>query len=782
MKRLQRANSLSSNSLADRAAGQEDLLLGPGKEPTTGRCVPASWPLSVAAASLIVFSAITAYHNSFAAPFVYDDGPSIAENRTIRRLWPIWQIEAFSPPSHGETVSGRPLLNLSLAINYALGGVNVWGYHAANLAIHVAAALLLFGILRRTLFTPPLRDRFGKAALPLALACALLWVVHPLQTESVTYIVQRAESLAGLFYLLTLYCVIRGVGEEGAGNLRFGPLSLWERVRVTARLSATSTLTPALSQREREILGPRPLFWYAAAVLACLCGMATKEVLVTAPLVVLLYDRTFLAGSLKEALRRRWALYLGLAATWGLLAYLMFSTRLVFRQQEMGSPSAWQYARTQPAVILHYLRLSLWPRPLCFEYAWPVANTVGKILPAAMVVGLLLAATLWGLRRSKAWAFPAAWTLIILAPTSTILPLRQLAFEHRMYLSLAGVVVLMVAGGYALWDRSLSRGERGRSPFSPEAMPGGIVSCAAKKGTVPGLAAIVRGAAPLVIWAAVLFVLGDATVRRNFDYRSPAAIWQDAVDKRPNNPTAEYNLAATLADLGKTDEAREHYQRALQLDPNDSRAHFNLGKILAGLGSTDEAMEHYQQALQLDPDDAAAHHELGLALARIGKLDKAIEHYHEVLRLSPLHADGHLNLAKALTVVGRSSEAVEQYDLFLVLKPDSAEGLSNLAWLLATCEPAQGGDPARAVELAQRACELSGSEDARGLDTLAAAYAAAGRFVDAAASAKRAVELAETAEDTLLATAIHQRLQQYRAGRPCREAVRTPRVQMSKSQ
>ncbi len=159
------------------------------------------------AAGLITLATVAAFSNSFAGPFVFDDIPSIVKNPTIRQLWPLWPT--LCPPRDGETVTGRPLLNLSLAINYAVSGQRVWSYHAANLGIHVFAALLLFGILRRSFLLPTMRDRWGTAALPLALVVALLWAIHPLQTESVTYIVQRAESLVGLFYFLTLYCFVR---------------------------------------------------------------------------------------------------------------------------------------------------------------------------------------------------------------------------------------------------------------------------------------------------------------------------------------------------------------------------------------------------------------------------------------------------------------------------------------------------------------------------------------------------------------------------------------------
>ena len=213
-------------------------------------------PLVVVAAGLL------AYHNSFTGPFIFDDLPSIPENPTIRHLWPIWQ--PLSPPQTGGiTVEGRPVINLSLAINYALGGYDVRGYHVLNLTIHILAGLTLFGVVRRTLLQPRLRERFGGVANELALAVAVLWTVHPLQTESVTYIVQRAESLMGLFYLLTLYCFIRSVES------------------------------------------PRPRVWCGLCLTACAVGMASKEVMASAPLLVMLYDRAFISGSFREAWRRR---------------------------------------------------------------------------------------------------------------------------------------------------------------------------------------------------------------------------------------------------------------------------------------------------------------------------------------------------------------------------------------------------------------------------------------------------------------------------------------------
>ena len=204
------------------------------------------------ASCIMVLAALVAYHNSFSGSFIADDEWSITDNPTIRHF-----SSALSPPSHAG-VGGRPLLNLTYAFNYALGGLNVWGYHAFNLLVHALTGFTLFGIVRRTLLRPTLGKRFGVEAVPLALAVAVIWIVHPLQTEAVTFISQRAECLMGLFYLLTLYCFIRGL-ESGA-----------------------------------------PARWLTLSVAACFLGALSKEIIMTAPVLVLLYDRTFATGSFRE--------------------------------------------------------------------------------------------------------------------------------------------------------------------------------------------------------------------------------------------------------------------------------------------------------------------------------------------------------------------------------------------------------------------------------------------------------------------------------------------------
>ena len=240
------------------------------------RCFGSPW-LAVA---LIVGAAVAAYSDSLCCQFVFDDEADILSSTSINHLWPIWDV--FVVPSDGRSaLHGRPVVNLSLAINYAMGGWEPFPYHLTNLVVHVLAGLSLFGIVRRTLLLPKLRERFAGAATPLALAVALVWTLHPLQTGAVTYVVQRYESMMGLFYLAALYAAIR---------------------------CGTSA---------------RPRGWAVATAAASLLAMGCKEVAVSAPLVILLYDRAFLAGSFREAYRQRPLMYWGLAASWAAFALLL---------------------------------------------------------------------------------------------------------------------------------------------------------------------------------------------------------------------------------------------------------------------------------------------------------------------------------------------------------------------------------------------------------------------------------------------------------------------------
>jgi tetratricopeptide (TPR) repeat protein len=528
---------------------------------------------------LLIAAGIGAYHNSFQGPFIFDDLGCIPENPHIRHLWPIWDV--LSP--HTESaVTGRPVVCLTLALNYALGGLNVWGYHAFNLAVHLLSTLVLFGILRRTLEGEKLRDQIGAAAIWLAGAIALIWEVHPLQTECVDYIVQRTESLMGLFLLLTLYCTLR---------------------------SSQSS---------------RPGVWYLAAVISCALGMGSKEVMVGAPLLVLLYDRVFLASSFRDLWHRRRELYIGLAASWVILAILVLwvphsATGFGIKGHTPWNYS-WDYLKTEAGVIVYYLRLCFWPHPLVIDYAdWPITLSLKGGLASGIVVIGLLGATVWAVRH-RPWAgFLGAWFFLILGPTSSILPsVGEAAADRRMYLPLAAVVTMAVVGAFALGKRLLNK------------QPGVALGC--------------------VAGGFVVALLTFLTIQRNCDYRSAVNIWQDTVEKRPSNPRAHNNFGTVLLQAGKVQEAIGHFEQALRIKPDYADAHNNLGAALRRQGRLQEAIGHYEQALRLKPDYAEAHNNLGNALVQLGRVQEAIGQYEQALRINPHFVQAQANLARARAI------------------------------------------------------------------------------------------------------------------------------------
>ncbi len=690
------------------------------------------WAIPLALA-LIALVALAAYRNSFAAPFILDDQPGIVRNPDVQHLWPIWDV-LF--PSSATTLGGRPVVSLTLALNLALGGTDVWGYHALNLAIHILAAWALLGVVRRTLLLPRLRELFGPAATPLALVVALLWMIHPLQTEAVTCVIQRAEALMGLFYLLTLYCVIRG---------------------ATSRWSS---------------------LWYVAATVACLLGMATKEVMATAPVIVLLYDRTFLAGSFREAWRRRYGLYLALAATWGVVAALLFSTG--FHGDTTGLAAQdftwWSYLLTQTGVITHYLRLALWPSGLCLDYGWPAAQTASEIVAPAILMAGLLGLTVWALVKRPAWGFLGAWFFVILAPTSSFVPIQDAACEHRMYLPLAALVTGAVLGGWTVGQWLVFRGT---IRWSELPVIGGSLAMLAT------------------------LALGILTFERNAVYQSDLSIWEDTAAKAPGNERAHNCLGMALGELGQTDDAMVHYRQALEINPDYADAHNNLADALAKLEQLDEALVHYQRALELNPDRAETHNNLGVALAHRGRIDEAVVQYREALRIKPDLADAHDNLGfalahagdldgaiahftKALEIEPSNGKAREHFDVasaqreaiiralaerreLLRRRPNDVNLLNEVAWVFATSPNTSIRNGAEALDLVQRAVQLSGGREPAILGTLAAAYAEAGQFSEAVRAAEQALALASSQNNTALAAALRSRVKLYQAGSPYRD-------------
>ncbi len=543
--------------------------------------MPPSEPRRFAwlAAALLLGAVALVYANSLAAPFIFDDFQAVVRNPSIRDLARLDRV--LDPPLDAAGSTGRPLVNLSFALNHALGGLDVRGYHAGSTLLHALGALALFGLLRRTFRLPALAGRWAAGSTLRAFAIALLWAMHPLLTESVTCIAQRNEVLAGLFYLLVLYAFVRSAETAPAGR-----------------------------------------GWLALSLAACLLGVASKEIVATAPVLVLLLDRTFVAGSFAAAWRARWKYYLLLAATWLLLAWLMVRADrrggIVGLGLGMGS---WEYLVTQGHAIALYLKLSLWPHPLVVDYGHPLFP-LREVWPQFLLVTTLVLATAWALWRRPRWGFVGACFFVILGPSSSLVPLTtQTIAEHRMYLPLAAVIAGLVLGLEVLWPR--------RWPWA----------CAV-----------------LALAAAVL------TVRRNAEYLDEPGLWHATLRHQPDNA----RIYAHLGDYHRRQRdwaaAAAAFRRATELREGFALAHSELGNMLLEQGRIAESLDQHRLALQMRPDEAHIHYNLGLAAARAGDLPAATRAWEEALRLKPGMVVATLRLAELSLQRGDPAGAFARYE------------------------------------------------------------------------------------------------------------------------
>lgn len=578
-------------------------MRSPASSPAPGDGAPSADATRPAwqrwALPLVLLATIAAYLPSLRVPFYLDDGPSIVDNATIRQLWP--PGAALHPPGNsGETVSGRPVLNLSLAVSHALSGDAPWGYHALNLAIHLLGGLVLFGLLRRTLALPGRPERMRSTAAPLALVASALWLLHPLQTEAVTYVIQRAESLAALFYLATLYSYLRAATADGTAARRA---------------------------------------WFAAAVIASWLGMGTKETMVTVPVAAWLLDRAFLAGGFREALRRRGSLLAGVASGWLLLASLVGATAGRGGSAGFGrGVSPWDYLLTQCEAIVHYLRLVVWPQPLILDYGSATVSGLVAVLPQALLMIALLALAGWALVRHPRAGFGAAAFFLVLAPSSSVVPIvSQTIAEHRMYLPLAAVVTLALAGAVLRWGAS-------------------------------------------ALWAGLVVAVacGGLTWQRNRELQRPEDVWTEVIASRPENARARLCLGTLLNKRGDVSGAIGEYEAALRLQPDYIEALNNLGNALQQQGRLAEAIARYQAVLRLKPDWADTHFNLALAYQRTGRLADAIAEYRAALRLAPDDPDTHFYLGNVLGATGDLTGAIAEYERALALRPNFPGAVANL--------------------------------------------------------------------------------------------------------
>jgi tetratricopeptide (TPR) repeat protein len=582
---------------------------------------------------LIALSVLAVYSNAYDCPFVFDDERSIVERETIR--------DPRNYTSLAELLKPRAIVDLTFALNYSLGRLEPFGYHLVNILIHILNGLLAYWLALAVLgqlseAEPSHRPKKTKKKIRknrasddgcpsiemASLFAALIFVLHPVQTQAVTYIVQRYASVSTLFYLSSLL--------------------FYMRARISARGASRDPRTAGIYSS------------YFLSILFAVAAFLSKQNAASLPAAILLvewmlFDRTWQGWKKKlpwiALFSLLWALLVLFVA--GLFSggvegagLLEDVSGLAKETERIGR---WQYLCTQFNVLVIYIRLLFLPVQQNLDYVYPFKEGFldGFTPLAFLFLAGVAALGIRNLERRPAISFGIFYFFITLSVESSIIPIRDALFEHRLYLPMFGFALLV--SHFVLHLLS------GRQPWM------------------------------LFSAAAILLALGAATYARNSVWRDGTALWSDVVSKSPHNHRAHNNLANALAEKGRLEEAIEQYETALRIHPDYDKAHNNLANALEEQGQTDRAIRHYREALRLNPDYAKAHANLANALIGRGRNDEAIEHYREALGVRPGNAQAHSDLGVALGRRGRIDEAIEQYREALHLRPDFPEAHYNLA-------------------------------------------------------------------------------------------------------
>ncbi|MCL5023596.1 MAG: tetratricopeptide repeat protein [Nitrospirae bacterium] len=615
---------------------------------------------------LIIATGLIAYANTFSVPFQFDDFNNISENPVIHNL------ANFLKDTSGFNHNPRRYLgHLSFALNYHFGGLAVTGYHIVNLAIHLLNAMLVYFLVMLTFRTP----FFGRETLGVkreesgnqnqesqngsrftiydprfvALFSALLFVAHPVQTQAVTYIVQRLTSLATLFYLLSLVLYVKGrLSSRQAGRLASYFLSL------------------------------------VSAVLA----MMTKEIAFTLPIMILLYEFLFFGASLKKKL----LFLIPVLVTLAIIPLSMVHvdkplgqvlSDLSEKTRVQTAISRGDYLMTEMRVIVDYLRLLFLPIGQNLDYDYRVYHSF--FTPPVFLSFLLLLSifgsavyllyktrgagsipphpplskggteggadpispSLFSIRYPRLAAFGILWFFLALSVESSLIPIVDVIFEHRLYLPSVGAFIAISSALYA-------------------ALP-------ALRRRLPG-----ADKAVLALALAAVAALAAATYARNRVWQDPVTLWEDVVRKAPGNARAHNNLGFLYNARGMNDRAAEELLTALRLRPDYADAQINLGIVYNAEGMTDPAIEHFMIALRLKPDDPDVHNNLGIALVSKGMIDEAMWHYRTALKLKPDYPEAYNNMGVAYASKDMFDEAEGYFVRAISLKRDYIEAHYNL--------------------------------------------------------------------------------------------------------
>lgn len=586
------------------------------------------------------------YSNTLNSPFIFDDLLHIKGNSYFQITCLDFQSlynAAFKNPN-----STRPFTNLSFALNYYFGEYNVTGYHAVNILIHIINGILIY-FLSINIFGHIYDDPGGRVTksrspsiIQMSLFTALLFCVHPVQTQSVAYIDQRMNSMATMFYLVSLLFYIYGRLKQG-----------WIK---------------------------RCLLFYFC-FFSWIMALGSKEIAATLPLIILLYEHYFFQGLRSDWLRKNLKYLLALIVVFGLAAFLFLGTSPIDRLSgyyAIRDFTMLERLLTQSRVVILYISFLFFPVPSRLNFLHFIETSKSLFTPFTTILSILIIIGLIGFAIVKAKkyrliSYCILWFFINLAIESSFIGLEMI-YEYRLYLPLFGFALL--AGNLFFISLSIKR------------------SWAV---VISGIIILLLGASTYTrnrVWQDSITFWSDVISKNPYSHRAynnlgtellkqghlEEAIghYQKALKIKPNHEKTLNNMGNALDMQGRTEDAVKYYLKALSIRADYEDAHYNLANVMNRLGKNDEALEHYLKVLQINPYHDAAHNRIGDILQSQGRMDEAIKHYKDALRINPDSGDAHNNLGNLLQRQGHIDEAIKHYKEALRIKPDFAEAHNNM--------------------------------------------------------------------------------------------------------
>jgi len=538
---------------------------------------------------------IIIYSNTFFCTFQYDDKIYIIDNLAIRNIHDLLNILKYCPC--------RFVTFLSIAFNYHFHQLHVFGYHLFNLAVHLGSAFFIWWLTLLTLSTPVMKeDKISRHANLIALLAGLVFVSHPLQTEAVTYIWQRTTSMAALFYLLSLCLYVK------------------------------SRLAPGK-------------FYYLLSLMAAIAAMFTKEIAVTLPLIIVLYEYSFL----KTKKNLDWKCLFPFLLTLLIIPLTLLITASLNPHHMRGAapevPSGippMHYLLTQFRVVVTYIRLSFLPINQNLDYDYPIFTNIFALPVLAslffLITILYIAKRLFS--KYRLVSFSILWFFLTLLPESSILPLQDVIIEHRLYLPLVGYSIFLVSGMYYLF---------GKNTLHTMAV---------------ALTMIIAGYSIL-------------TYQRNKVWENEIVLWNDVIQKSPHKARPYNDRGFVYLSQGSFTQALSDFNRAIEINPSYVDAYNNSAAIYSKEGNFTRAMSDYKKAIELDPARADTYYNRALAYSHQGAFNQAISDYNKAIELDPNQASAYNNSGGIYSENGDFTQAISNITKAIKINPNYAEAYNN---------------------------------------------------------------------------------------------------------